>query len=134
MPRRIHTAGAVCLAAGAYWAFELSCLAWSHYNGRQAHGVWPAVLLAAAIVASVGQGLQILQRSAQDEVKSVRRPPGKVVVVDNRSMTGMAVVGLSVVQATLFAAWWCVAEDRDLRLLVQAQASVFAAVSAIAYL
>ncbi|KAJ1776474.1 hypothetical protein LPJ54_003048 [Coemansia sp. RSA 1824] len=134
MPRRIHTAGAVCLVAGAYWAFELSCLAWSHYNGRQAHGVWPAVLLAVAIVASVGQGLQILQRSAQDEVKSVRRPPGKVVVVDNRSMTGMAVVGLSVVQATLFAAWWCVAEDRDLRLLVQAQASVFAAVSAIAYL
>ncbi|KAJ2464696.1 hypothetical protein GGI02_004915, partial [Coemansia sp. RSA 2322] len=78
--------------------------------------LWPALLLLAASSASAALAASLLLPghwqssngfcSVGSREKSVRRPPGPVIMQDNRAQVGSTVVVLSVIQAALLVFGW----------------------------
>ncbi|KAJ2612465.1 hypothetical protein H4S08_002685 [Coemansia sp. RSA 1365] len=148
--------GVVCLLAGSYWLRRLATLASAYVNDNgdalcggmqwrwsldsdciRTNFLWSAVLLGVGAATAFLFAQQLLLRrssgSSTDYNKSpLRRPPGAVVVVDNRLWAGTAVAVLATFQTALFGIWWNGAGQQQSAFpLVQAQVSGLLAVIAV---
>ncbi|KAJ2157682.1 hypothetical protein GGF46_004327, partial [Coemansia sp. RSA 552] len=154
LPRTRRLVGLVFLGTGLRWLHGLARLAATYplnpsrdalCSGDQRWAwslssdcfridfLWPALLLTAGTGSALYLAARLFCGSVQSAAKPVRRPPGPVVVEDNRLRTGVAVIASHLFQAALAALWWghyaeAGPSSRYPQLL--AQSSAFAALAA----
>ncbi|KAJ2708295.1 hypothetical protein H4R19_004825, partial [Coemansia spiralis] len=153
LPR--STTGVACLAVGAYWLLQLAtCVrtlatddldAMCSADGRgrwswslrsdcfRERFLWPALLAATGASVALALALRLLHPTGLP-ARPVRRPPGAVVLVDNRMRTGTAVAAATAVQAALAAAWWRSTQGPCGYPLLLAQTAALAAGASVACL
>ncbi|KAJ1965592.1 hypothetical protein GGI12_000643, partial [Dipsacomyces acuminosporus] len=101
------------LCGGSKWSWSLSS------DCFRSGFLWPAVLLLVISAGLFALAWKLLPRNAGktfsvgNQEKPVRRPLGKVVLVDNRTRVGAAVLILSIAHTVISAAWSLDAARRE---------------------